>query len=97
MAEEKIETVEESCFDIDGEEVSLERLVETFKASKKGGKNLSEFEKKAIAKRKKEQALKPYQAELIKLQKHLENTNKKMIILFTRSTSPEVECIHKPK
>lgn len=82
MTEKKIESVKASYFEIDGEEVSFEYLVETFKASKKGEKNFSEFEEKAIAKRKNEQVLKPYQAELIKLQKHLENTDKKMIILF---------------
>jgi polyphosphate kinase 2 len=38
--------------------------------------------KKAYIKRKAEKELKPYQAELIKLQKHIENTNQKMIILF---------------
>lgn len=37
---------------------------------------------KALAKRRAEKALKPYQAELIKLQQHLENQKKKMVILF---------------
>lgn len=60
MAEKKIETVKEAYFEIDGEEVSFESLVEAFQASKKGEKNLSEFEEKAIRKRKNEQALKPY-------------------------------------
>ncbi|MCK5726774.1 MAG: polyphosphate kinase 2 [Thiotrichaceae bacterium] len=39
-------------------------------------------EQKVLAKYKKENLLKPYQAELIALQKHLEETNKRMIILF---------------
>lgn len=82
MAVKKIESVKEAYFEIDGEEVSFERLVETFKASKKGEKKFSEFEERAIEKRKNEQALKPYQAELIKLQRYLEETDKKMIILF---------------
>ena len=47
------------------------------------GNTLSKKQKeKAILKAQNEKALKPYQAELIKLQKHLEDTNKKMIILF---------------
>jgi len=38
--------------------------------------------RKVIATYLKEQELKPYQAELIRLQKHLETTNRRMIILF---------------
>jgi polyphosphate kinase len=38
--------------------------------------------RKAITRRHEEESLKPYQAELIKLQKHLENTRTRMIILF---------------
>lgn len=82
MIAKKTETSNESYFEIDGEEVSLDSLIKSFKASKKGEKYFSEFDKKAIEKRKNEQALKPYQAELIKLQKHLEQSEKKMIILF---------------
>lgn len=67
-----------SQFEVDGDMISLEDLIEVFKASKaeKGA------EKKAVTKRQNEQALKPYQAELIKLQRHIEDTNQKMIILF---------------
>lgn len=39
-------------------------------------------DKKAIRKYRKEEALKPYQAELIQMQNSLERTNRKMIILF---------------
>lgn len=73
---------EPSSIEIDGKEVSLETLINSYKETKKGKRTYSEFENKAIQKRKNEQALKPYQAELIKLQRHLEETNKKMIILF---------------
>ncbi len=76
--EETIEINSPDFFEIDGEEVSLEELITAFKKEKQEKKSLS----KAEQKREDEQALKPYQAELIKLQKHLENTNKKMIILF---------------
>jgi polyphosphate kinase 2 len=65
-------------YEIDGEKISLETLINSYKRKKE----LSEFENKAIKKRRQEQELKPYQAELIKLQKHLEITGKKMIILF---------------
>ena len=69
---------EQSIYEIDGKEVSVERLIETYKKEKKRKK----VQKKAVSKRANEQELKPYQAELIKLQQHLEEHNKKMIILF---------------
>ena len=65
-------------FEIDGNSVSLDELIKGYKESK----TLKESEQKALTKRKNEQALKPYQAELIKLQRHIEDTNQKMIILF---------------
>ena len=39
-------------------------------------------QKKAVTRRRLEKQLKPYQAELLKLQRHLEDTKKKIIILF---------------
>ena len=64
--------------EIDGKSIELSELIELYKNSKDSTKQ----ESKAKRKRRNEQSLKPYQAELIKLQKHIENTNKKMIILF---------------
>jgi polyphosphate kinase 2 len=69
---------EKSIFEIDGDSISLEQLIESYKENKSN----DEMTKKAISKRRDEQMLKPYQAELIKLQRHIENTNQKMIILF---------------
>jgi polyphosphate kinase 2 len=43
---------------------------------------LKKINKKAIIKYIQEQELKPYQAELIKMQKYLEDNNKRMIVLF---------------
>jgi len=63
---------------IEGENIPLEELVELYKESKSKDEEIV----KAVKKRREEKSLKPYQAELIKLQKHLEETNKKMIILF---------------
>jgi polyphosphate kinase 2 len=68
----------QNFYDIDGERVSIETLIEIYRKSKKE----RGFEKNAVLKRRNEQSLKPYQAELIKLQKHLEHTGKKIIILF---------------
>ena len=73
-----MENNQENVFEIDGTHVSLEELISGYKQSKsfKRGKN------KAELKRADEQKLKPYQAELIKLQKYLEESQQKMIILF---------------
>jgi len=73
-----MENDKRELFNIDGKEVSLDELIESYKKKKW----IKKINKKAIKKRLNEQQLKPYQAELIKLQKHLENHNKKMIILF---------------
>ena len=68
----------ENVFEVDGKEVSLEELIGGYKKSKSEKKSKN----KAQQKRADEQKLKPYQAELIKLQRYLEETNQKMIILF---------------
>ena len=65
-------------FEIDGNMISLDELIKSYSTTKKE----KSTKKKAVEKRNQEQALKPYQAELIKLQKHIEDTNQKMIILF---------------
>lgn len=68
----------EKEYEIDGAMVSLSELIETFKSSK-SDKN---SENKATVKRNEEKELKPFQAELIKLQQYLEKKDQKMIILF---------------
>ena len=73
-----METNDQKQFEIDGSMVSLDELIKGYSEAK----TQNGAEKKAVSKRKHEQALKPYQAELIKLQKHIEETNQKMIILF---------------
>jgi len=69
---------EMNSIEIDGKEISLDELINIYKEAKVQKID----ESKAEIKRRDEQALKPYQAELIKLQRHLEETNQKMIILF---------------
>ena len=68
----------DSEFEIDGKNITLDELINVFKKSK-SDKNI---QNKAEQKRDDEKELKPYQAELIKLQKYLEENGKKMIILF---------------
>ena len=73
-----METNNQNQFEIDGSMVSLDDLIKSYTESK----TQKNTESKADKKRKDEQQLKPYQAELIKLQRHIEETNQKMIILF---------------
>ncbi len=73
MAENK-----ENMVEIDGNSISLDELINVYKESK----SEKSSEKKSDKKRRDAQELKPYQAELIKLQRHIEETNQKMIILF---------------
>lgn len=69
---------ENNQIEIDGNAVPLEELINAYKEVK----SVKQSENSAVTRRKKEKELKPYQAELIKLQRHLEDTNQKMIILF---------------
>ena len=73
-----MQNTNERVLEVDGAEVSLEELIQGYKKYKADKK----YKNKAEKKREDEQSLKPYQAELIKLQKFLEETNQKMIILF---------------
>jgi polyphosphate kinase len=63
-------------------EVSLKALLKDYESLKKGAPSLNKFQRKAIRRYHREEALKPYQAELIRMQKCLENNNRRMIILF---------------
>ncbi len=74
----KVENTLKNAIQVDGKEVALDELIRVYKQTKMAKK----FEKKAVLRRKNEKSLKPYQAELIKLQQYLEDENKKMIILF---------------
>jgi hypothetical protein len=64
------------------EEIKLKDLIREYKRLKKGEPCLNKYQKKAIKRYYREEALKPYQAELIRMQKCLENNNRRMIILF---------------
>lgn len=62
--------------------LSLEELVEENRRLKEDNFRLSKDNRKAVRRYKRENSLKPYQAELIKLQKYLEQTGERMIIIF---------------
>jgi polyphosphate kinase 2 len=71
------ETVE-----LDGKQVDLEQLLGEYKDLRHALAKVKNENRKAVVRRHQEQSLKPYQAELIRLQKYLEENNKRMIILF---------------
>jgi polyphosphate kinase 2 len=62
--------------------VPLKELLKEFTDLKQGGPGLNKYQRKAVKRFHREEALKPYQAELIRMQKCLENNHRKMIILF---------------
>jgi polyphosphate kinase 2 len=64
------------------EEVLFKDLIAELKELRSGAPSLNKYQKKAIRRYFREEQLKPYQAELIKMQKCLENNNRRMIILF---------------
>lgn len=62
--------------------VILKDLLKEYDELQKGAPSLNKFQKKAIRRFYREEALKPYQAELIRMQKCLELSSRRMIILF---------------
>jgi polyphosphate kinase 2 len=60
----------------------VDRLKAQLKAERKRRKKLQKTNSRAVCRRRQEKQLKPYQAELIRMQKHLEETGQKMVILF---------------
>jgi len=63
-------------------EIFLKDFLKDYKQLKKGAPSLNKFQRKAIRRYYREEALKPYQAELIRMQKGLERKGRRMIILF---------------
>ena len=67
---------------VDGEKVLLEDLVAQYQRVREDNRKLYKMKNKAERRYLREEELKPYQAELIRLQKYLEETGTRMIILF---------------
>lgn len=61
---------------------SVDELLQERAALRSELAELKRSTRSAVTRRQEEQALKPYQAELIRMQKHLEETKQRMIILF---------------
>jgi polyphosphate kinase 2 len=62
--------------------VRLEELLQEFENQKEEITQLKSDQRKAVKRYRREEELKPYQAELIKMQQYLEQTRRRMIILF---------------
>ncbi len=84
QSETGADNVEPFKLQVGDEWLTQDELVRKYLALKEGGAqaSLDARAKKALRKYHREEALKPYQAELIQMQNYLETTNRKMIILF---------------
>ncbi|HEB62586.1 MAG TPA: polyphosphate kinase 2 [Bacteroidetes bacterium] len=67
---------------LNDKKISTAQLLEEYEKLKRKSEKKDRFTAKALRKLKEIEDLKPYQAELIKLQNHLEKINSKMMILF---------------
>jgi polyphosphate kinase 2 len=68
--------------EFNGQTIRLEELLQEFERQQDEIADWKKTQKKAVRRYKREEELKPYQAELIKMQQYLEETGKRMIILF---------------
>ena len=68
--------------EFEGEKIKLNELLQSYKTLQKDHENLQKESRKALKKYRQFEELKPYEAELIKMQEQLEKDNKRMIILF---------------
>jgi polyphosphate kinase 2 len=68
--------------EVDGKTLSLQDYVQEHEALAKENALLKATQKKAVKRYRREEELKPFQAELLKLQQYLEDNRRRMIILF---------------
>lgn len=68
--------------DFEGQETHLTTLLEAYRQLRDQASSQTKKQRKALRKYRREQELKPYQAELIRLQQYLEKRQQRMIILF---------------
>jgi len=68
--------------EVDGQQMNVAEVLAEFKELKKKHSKFKKKAKKAVRKYEEEEELKPYQAEIIKMQRHLENKGLKVIVLF---------------
>ena len=75
------EEAKPESLEIDGRSVSAEELLEEFQTLQERYNSEKQRRRKAVKRYRREQELKPYQAELVKLQQHLEKHQMRMIIV----------------
>ncbi len=80
--EESSEAAGPDVVGLDGKSVTTEELKKDYLDLKNTNKRLQKDSRKAVRRYRREQILKPYQAELIRLQQYLEVSGTRMIILF---------------
>ena len=68
--------------EFEGQTIKLSELLQSYKTLQKDYEKLQKESRKALKTYRQFQELKPYEAELIKVQEQLEKDNKRMIILF---------------
>jgi polyphosphate kinase 2 len=68
--------------DINGQKIKIAELTEELKNLKRKYGNFKKEAEKAITAYEEEEELKPYQVEILKMQRHLENKGMKVIVLF---------------
>jgi polyphosphate kinase 2 len=76
------ETANPETISYQGKEMRVEELLAKIEHQREEITSLQKRHNKAIRRCKREEDLKPYQSELIRLQQHLEQTRRRMIILF---------------
>lgn len=76
------ETTNPEFVEHEGKQLKLDQVLEEFSQFRSTLARTKNENRKAVVKRREEQSLKPFQAELIKLQHYLEETQTRMIILF---------------
>ncbi|HEU4910545.1 MAG TPA: polyphosphate kinase 2 [Actinomycetes bacterium] len=67
---------------VDGEQISVRDLLARYADAREEIEELRQEQKAAVRKLRDEVALRPWQVELLKLQRHLEGENMRMIVLF---------------
>jgi len=83
MTEEAEETtVTPFKLDVEGESLTQDELIAKYIQLKADNLEMKRDNRKAIKRYRREKTLKPYQAELIQMQRYLEKTSRRMIIIF---------------
>ncbi|MEW7980418.1 MAG: polyphosphate kinase 2 [Candidatus Sedimenticola endophacoides] len=76
------ETGSTGTVELNGEKISISEMMQAYRAMEGNVAKLKKDNRKAVRRYRREEELKPYQAELIRLQQYLEETGGKMVILF---------------